>query len=62
MVQLAFRGYLPGQDTPDLLSQYEVFYSNAVAVAFVINSMTFLQTLVLMPLLHVGFYYFQLKV
>ena len=58
LVQLAFRGYLPGQDTPDRLSEYEVFFLNAVVVSFVINSMTFLQTLVLMPLLHVGFYYY----
>jgi hypothetical protein len=57
MVQLAYRGYLPGHDTPQQLIEYEMFYTNCLAVSFVVNCMTFLETLFWLPLLHAGFFY-----
>lgn len=62
MVQLAFRGYLPGFDTPRQLLETEKLYLFNLVISFVINYMTFLETILTLPVLHFVFFYFQLQV
>lgn len=57
MVQLAYRGYLPGHDTNLQKCEYETIAFAALIITFVVNCMTFLQTVAIFPALHIGFFY-----
>ena len=61
-VNLALRNLIPGIDLSEYASEFEQIYFLAIVVSFVINSLTFLQTVLTLPLIHVFFYYIQLRV
>jgi hypothetical protein len=61
MVQLAFRGILPVFDTPSQKLEMDKIYLFALVVTFVVNRMTFLETILTMPLIHIGFFHQQLS-
>lgn len=62
VVQLAFRGYIHGYDTPEQLQSYEHYYIQIFVICFMGNYNTFMWTVCTFPLIHLTFYYFQLKV
>lgn len=63
MIFLIFRGYLPEQfDSNISHSQTELIQYSTLIGSFVINCLTFFQTLVCLPVLHLSFFYWQLQI
>ena len=57
LVQFAIRGYIPGQDTPRQLAQYDLMFIFVLLFSFVGNYNTFKLTLLTLPAIHVTFFY-----
>jgi hypothetical protein len=60
-VQLAFRGYIPGHDSPEQLQSYEHYYITQFVMCFIGNYNSFLWTVCTLPPIHIGFYCLQLN-
>ena len=61
-VQFAFRGVIPGQDSPEQRFEEEIYWVMNVMVCLVLNQNTFKVTLFTFPLIHFIFYALQLQV
>lgn len=61
-VQLAFRGVIPGADSPTQLREYDSFYLFNLLTSFVGNNNTFLVTLIFFPTINLVFFEFQMRV
>lgn len=62
MIQMIIHRILPGFEDPQSYSSTFLIHQTTLIASYIANCLTFYETLLYLPAIHIVFYYFQLRV